>query len=206
MDVTSPPSDPPTCRDIIWNYRISEAEYEKREFRLRKAYGPKESWTTGFTLDSQLYAYSSLNNYEKELLSSFFKATEGKEYIVAFYFIDLLYKSDSLRDERKGLLALAVRHAAFADGPIASIVKHATPIDIIDDDDWAFYVALASIKLHNFQPFQARFFINLAKLVPHHHTALVSKMDRIIAQEEKNRMYKRYRHFSASRLTKPLWT
>lgn len=160
-----------------------------RAERLLQTYGPKESWTDGFTLSAQLRAWPFLNGYEKKLVEALFLAIEGTQAGVAYTCADELYKSSNLRNERKGLLCLTIARNAYSDTSLASVIRHATPFSSIEDDDWAFYAALAYIKFVNFQFQQTRFFLNLAKLIPHHHPAIILKLESQLLKDEANGKY-----------------
>lgn len=101
---------------------------------------------------------------------------------MAYHLIRRLYESSTMVDAPIGLYAFIIAQFASAPTPIASIIKRATPFEAIEDEDWAFYAALAVIK-HADQPQLAMRFLELAKLVPHHHPSFIKVTEAEIAQK-----------------------
>lgn len=132
-----------------------------------------------FDLSLQLRCYSNLNFFERSYLSNYFQCLEGREFNLAYNFIQKLFESPAMADEPRGLLAYAIAVLAEAPTARASLVTNATPFSRVVEDDWAYYIALALLKAEYAQPQQALAYIELAELVPHHHVGIVGTVKNV---------------------------
>lgn len=165
-----------TSEEIILAFDIPREELDARRQRLQAVYGANSSETRSFSLERQLHAYNVLGSYEKACLANYFIMIEVDRHSLAFYMAKELFGSAHLRRESIGLLAFAAASATTGIAPLASIITHATPFSQVADDDWAYYLALAIVKLKYSQPRLALQLIELAELVLHHHTASVARI------------------------------
>ena len=132
-------------------------------------------WTVAqsFEVEAQLPCYKALTDNEKEAFLLFWRAMEAGEHELAWITISGLYKSKNMKGASKGALALACEHCAENDTPLASILNQATPLTNIAVDDWAFYLAIAHIKIGVNQPLQAVPWVQIAMRIPHRHKMMV---------------------------------
>lgn len=167
-----PPSDLSPLEQCI-AYHVPHDEYHERVRRLTERYKDVTVEESGFDTRKQFRCTEQMNEYELSYITNFFQCVEANEWSMAYCLIDKLYKSSVMVNEPKGLLAFVTASVSTFFTPMASVVHHATPFSRVMDDDWAYYVALARVKMDNNQFAHALDFLRLAKLVPHCHPGIV---------------------------------
>lgn len=129
-----------------------------------------------FTVEAQLTCYNLLSDEEKLSFKIFWQALEAGDDEMSWSIISKLYTLPPMKDESRGALALLCRQACTTDTPLESILLNATPLSRVRVDDWAYYTAIAALKLDVSQPLQALEWLELAELVRHRHTRIVSHL------------------------------
>lgn len=180
MDAQHPSSSEPTIREKIFAFSIPESEYNERLERLRAAWEQTPIADRTFSIEKQLRAYSQLSASEKQRLRLVFQALESSQRELSTYIVLNLYSLPSLVNEPLGLRALTMYYSAYSPAASESVLRAATPFSKVEDGDWAFYAAIAMILAEDGHAAKARSFIELAKLVPHHHTAIVRSLETTI--------------------------
>lgn len=158
-------------------FKLSVDEYNARFTALEELYKDVSDEERTFTFPKQLRCINELNEHEYACLTNFFQCVEANEWSMAFTLIDKLYKCSAMANEPLGLLAFVTASVSTHYTPMASVVRHATPFSRVQLDDWAYYIALARLKLDHDQPAHAHSWMRLAKLVPHHHPGIVSLIE-----------------------------
>lgn len=153
--------------DDILNFKIGPREIESRLLRIGQIDADER-------MLRQYHDYD-LNDAAECAFLDYMEALEAKEYDAALLISERLFKLPFLQSVSKGFVALAVVELDAVDRPIASVVREATPFARVNDNDWAFYLALAKLKRRCNHPLMAHCLISLAKAVPFHHPALVNR-------------------------------
>lgn len=153
-------------------FSLPEEDLKRINGELDKLF-PDNTVVQNFDVSAQLSCYNDLQEHEKSAFLLFWRAMEACEFELAWSIISKLYTSKTMKGASKGPLALACEHCAENDTPLASILSQATPLTRIAVDDWAFYLAIAHIKMGVDQPVQAVPWVQLAQRIPHRHKMMV---------------------------------
>lgn len=159
--------------ELIRNFCITEEE-RNGILKAQESLADVEVTKTVFSHANQFQAFNTLDDNEMLATLVFWQCLEAGDYAVAWSIITKLYMSEKLKDESKGSLALCCEYVCTVDTPLSTIVQLATPISNVRFDDWAYFLAIARMKLNHNQPTQAGPWIELAERVPFHHRAMVA--------------------------------
>ena len=184
MSVEHPSPPELTFKEKIFAYKVPESEYNERLERLRSTWERTPVQERKFSIEKQLRAYSDLDNNEKRLLQVAFDSFESSQRSLSTFILIDLYSLPALRAEPLGLRAYSMALCAASPAALESLLRAATPFSRVADDDWAFYAAIALVKYEHAHYAQARSFIELAQLVPHHHPAIVAALLTVITRGE----------------------
>lgn len=156
----------------ILDFKIGPREIESRLLRIGQITADE------FVLER--YHDYDLSEEADVAFSHYFEALEAKEYDAALLISEKLFKLPFMSRFSKGFVALAVVELDAFDRPIASVAREATPFARVDDNDWAFYLALAKLKRRCNHPLMAASLLDLAEAVPFHHPALIDRERKLI--------------------------
>lgn len=165
--------DQPTSQDRIRSFHLS-AEDEARIRTGLAALGSIEGLNQ-FSVENQIASYMDFTDAETSAFRCFWISMEAGDPDVAWSIISKLYTSPAMKDETRGPLALCCEAVSVKDAHKASIVDQATPLSKVALNDWAYYLAIARLKNRVGQHTEARKWVQLAQLVPQHHTAFVTQ-------------------------------
>ena len=173
MSISLPMTPMSYSEQLILEYSITDEE-RNAILKAQESLVHADVTKHCFSHANQFKAFNTLNDDEMAATLVFWQCMEAKKYSLAWSIISKLYTSEKLKNESKGSLALCCEFACTIDTPMSSIIQMATPITRVDYDDWAFFLAIARLKLDHNLILQAGAWIELAERVPFHHRAMVA--------------------------------